>query len=90
MATLSNCSFCVDELVQVARKVVKKVAVVEPRQWEQVVAEIRRMSELKVAAPEIARELGVGYEVVKQVLLQSYKMTADTVAVFERQEKARV
>lgn len=69
------------------KKVAKKVAAVEPRTWEMVVAEIRRLGELKVAAPEIAQQLGIDYGLVKQVLLQSYKMTADTVAVFERQER---
>ena len=69
------------------KKVVKKVAAVEPRTWELVVAEIRRLQMLGVGAPEIAAQLGIDYGLVKQVLLQSYKMTADTVAVFERQER---
>ena len=72
----------------VPKKVVKKVAAVEPRKWELVVAEIRRLQMLGVGAPEIAVQLGIDYGLVKQVLLQSYKMTADTVAVFERQERS--
>ena len=73
----------------VPKKVVKKVAAaVEPRTWELVVAEIRRLQMLGVGAPEIAAQLGIDYGLVKQVLLQSYKMTADTVAVFERQERS--
>jgi len=41
---------------------------------------------LGVSVPAIAKQLGVDGGLVKQVVLQSYKMTADTVAVFKRQE----
>jgi hypothetical protein len=74
----------VEELL--VSKSVKKVAVVEPRKWELVLAEIRRLQLLGVSVPVIAKQLGVDVGLVKQVVLQSYKMTADTVAVFERQE----
>jgi len=74
----------VEELL--VSKGVKKVAVVEPRKWELVLAEIRRLQLLGVSVPVIAKQLGVDVGLVKQVVLQSYKMTVDTVAVFKRQE----
>jgi len=63
-----------------------KAAGGEIRQWELVLTEIRRLQRLGVSVPDIAMQLRISAGLVNQVLLQSYKMTADTVAVFERQE----
>jgi len=40
--------------------------------------------------PEIAERLELSYVLVNQVMLQSYKMSVDTIGVFERQEQARI
>lgn len=63
-----------------------KAAGGEIRQWELVLTEIRRLQRVGVSVPDIAMQLRISAGLVNQVLLQSYKMTADTVAVFERQE----
>ena len=48
------------------------------------------MKEAGVSVPEIAEKLELSYVLVNQVMLQSYKMTVDTIGVFDRQEKMRV
>lgn len=40
--------------------------------------------------PMICEELDVSYDVVNQIMQQSYKMTMNTMEVFERQEKMRL
>jgi hypothetical protein len=40
--------------------------------------------------PQIAEALQLSYVLVNQVMLQSYQMTVDTLALFERQEQLRV
>lgn len=60
------------------------------RKWEDVVPQIREMKDAGASVPEIADKLQLSYVLVNQVMLQSYKMTVDTVGVFERQEQQRV
>ena len=60
------------------------------RDWNDVVPEIHRMKEAGASVPEIADALQLSYVLVNQVMLQSYKMTVDTISLFERQEKARL
>lgn len=78
-----------------ARKKVVKVQeqggeVAGVRKWEDVVPQIREMKDAGASVPEIADKLQLSYVLVNQVMLQSYKMTVDTVGVFERQEQQRV
>lgn len=61
-----------------------------PRKWEDVVPQIREMKEAGATVPEIAEKLELSYVLVNQVMLQSYKMSVDTIGVFERQEKMRL
>ena len=74
------------------KKVAKKevVAVAGVRKWEEVVPKIREMKESGATVPEIAEKLELSYVLVNQVMLQSYKMSVDTIGVFDRQEQARV
>lgn len=60
------------------------------REWQEVVGEIKRLKDEGLTVPAIADQLDVSYTLVNQVILQSYKMSVDTVAVFERQERKRV
>lgn len=60
------------------------------RKWEDVVPQIREMKDAGATVPEIAEKLELSYVLVNQVMVQSYKMTVDTVGVFERQEQQRV
>ena len=52
--------------------------------------EIKRLKDEGLTVPAIADQLDVSYTLVNQVILQSYKMSVDTVAVFERQERLRL
>ena len=61
-----------------------------PRKWEDVVPLIREMKDAGATVPEIAEKLELSYVLVNQVMLQSYKMSVDTIGVFERQEKMRL
>lgn len=61
-----------------------------PRKWEDVVPQIREMKDAGATVPEIAEKLQLSYVLVNQVMLQSYKMSVDTIGVFERQEKMRL
>jgi hypothetical protein len=74
------------------KKVAKKeeVGVAGVRKWEDVVPQIREMKEAGATVPEIAQRLELSYVLVNQVMLQSYKMSVDTIGVFERQEQARI
>jgi hypothetical protein len=60
------------------------------REWKDVVPQIRELKEAGATVPEIAEKLQLSYVLVNQVMLQSYKMTIDTIGVFERQEKMRL
>lgn len=78
--------------VKPARKKAAKPAEAqgEPRNWEDVVPQIREMKDAGATVPEIAEKLELSYVLVNQVMLQSYKMSVDTLGVFERQEKMRL
>jgi hypothetical protein len=75
---------------------VKKVApAFEPgsqvRQLEPVALEIRRLREednMNITA--IGQKLQVSYDVINQLILQSYKSVMNTPVVFEAQEKIRL
>lgn len=60
------------------------------RALSDVVPEIKRMRDEGMTVPQICAELDVTYHVVNQVITQSYKMSMDTVGVFERQERRRL
>lgn len=60
------------------------------RDWQALVPEIRRMKEEGATVPDIAAALELSYVLVNQVMLQSYKMTVDTIGLFERQERMRL
>lgn len=81
--------------VKTVRKKAPKVAVEGKgaggaRKWEDVVPKIREMKEAGATVPEIAEKLELSYVLVNQVMLQSYKMSVDTIGVFERQEQMRI
>lgn len=60
------------------------------RDWKDVAKRIRELKGEGQVVPQIAETLQLSYVLVNQVMLQSYKMTVDTVALFERQEQQRV
>jgi len=60
------------------------------RLLQDLVPEIRRMRDEGHTVPLICEELDMTYDVVNQIMQQSYKMTMNTVEVFERQEKRRL
>lgn len=62
----------------------------QPRELGAVVPEIQRLRNEGWTVPQICEELDVTYHVVNQVITQSYKMSMDTAAVFERQERMRL
>ena len=64
--------------------------VVQPRPLSEVVPEIQRLRNEGLTVPQICDQLDVTYHVVNQVITQSYKMSMDTAAVFERQERMRL
>lgn len=75
----------------------RKTAKAEPqaatagvRDWKGVVADIKRLKDEGHTVPVIADRLDLSYTLVNQVMLQSYKMSVDTIAVFERQERRRL
>lgn len=72
------------------KKAAKAAPTSAPRKWEDVVPQIREMKEAGATVPEIAEKLELSYVLVNQVMVQSYKMTIDTIGVFERQEKMRL
>ncbi len=65
-------------------------AVKQPRSLGDVVPQIQALREEGKTVPEICEQLEVSYHVVNQVMTQSYKMSMDTVGVFERQERMRL
>ena len=63
----------------------------EVRDLKDVLPEARRLHEEDgLTVPEISEKLQVSYDVLNQMFLQSYKMTINTVDLFERQEKKRL
>jgi hypothetical protein len=87
----------VNEVVQEAPKPVRKKAAKAAapdaggkREWAALVPQIRAMREEGRTVPEIAEALELPYLLVNQVMVQSYKMTVDTVAHFERHEERRL
>ena len=63
----------------------------EVRQLEPVALEIRRLREQEgLNITEIGEKLQVSYDVMNQLILQSYKMAIDTEQVFNRQEEMRL
>ena len=75
------------------RKASVPVAVLQEagvRDWKDVAKRIRELKGEGQVVPQIAETLQLSYVLVNQVMLQSYKMTVDTVALFERQEQQRV
>ena len=63
----------------------------EVRQLEPVALEIRRLREedgMNITA--IGEKLQVSYDVINQLILQSYKSVMNTPVVFEAQEKIRL
>jgi hypothetical protein len=60
------------------------------RDWKDVVPQIQRMKDEGSSVPDIAEALQLSYVLVNQVMLQSYKMTVDTIGLFDRQERARL
>lgn len=61
-----------------------------PRELSELVPVIREMRDQGKTVPEICEELEVSYHVVNQIMTQSYKMTMDTLGVFQRQEMMRL
>ena len=62
----------------------------KPRRFADVVKEIQKLRGKGKTVPDIAKELTLSYVIVNQVVLRSYKMTARTEEVFDRQEKMRL
>ena len=63
----------------------------EIRKLEDVALEVRRLfDEEKLNTAEIREKLEISYDVVNQIMLQSYKSTMNTPVVFEVQEKIRL
>lgn len=63
----------------------------EVRQLEPVALEIRRLREEDgLNITEIGEKLQVSYDVINQLMLQSYKSVMNTPVVFEAQEKIRL
>jgi ribosome-binding protein aMBF1 (putative translation factor) len=61
------------------------------RKLEDVALEIRRLrEEQNLNITEIGEKLQVSYDVINQLILQSYKSTMNTPIVFEMQEKIRL
>lgn len=61
-----------------------------PRKLSDVVPEIKRLRNEGMTVPQICEELTTTYHIVNQIITQSYKMSMDTIAVFERQEQQRL
>lgn len=62
----------------------------ETRKWSDVVLKIKEMAQQGEKVPDIAESLQLSYVLVNQVILQSYKMSVDTLNLFNRQELARL
>jgi hypothetical protein len=62
----------------------------KPRKFADVVKEIQKLRGEGKTVPEIAVQLKVSYTIANQVVLRSYKMTARSEEVFQRQEEMRL
>jgi len=63
----------------------------EVRKLEDVALEVRRLREEEnLETSEIREKLQISYDVLNQLILQSYKSTMNTPVVFEVQEKIRL
>ena len=63
----------------------------EVRELAPVAIEVRRLwQEEGFSQAEIREKLQVSFDVIHQLMLQSYKSTMDTYLVFENQEKERL
>ena len=62
----------------------------KPRKFADVVKEIQKLRGEGKTVPEIAIQLKVSYTIANQVVLRSYKMTARSEEVFQRQEEMRL
>jgi hypothetical protein len=63
----------------------------EVRKLEDVALEVRRLREEEgLDTSEIREQLQISYDVLNQLILQSYKSTMNTPVVFEVQEKIRL
>ena len=61
------------------------------RKLEDVALEVRRLREEEgLDLQQIGEKLQVSYDVLNQLILQSYKSTMNTPVVFEAQEKLRL
>lgn len=60
------------------------------RVLQDLVPKIRRLRDEGHTVPVICAELVVSYDVVNQIMQQSYKMSMNTMEVFERQERMRL
>jgi ribosome-binding protein aMBF1 (putative translation factor) len=60
------------------------------RDWKDVVGQIRALRNEGLTVPQIADKLELDYVLVNQVMVQSYKMTMQTVEHFERRERMRL
>lgn len=80
----------VEELKRVGRPRVVKPEEPKPRKWEDVAKEIQTLKKAGMTVPAIAKKLELTYGIVNQIMLRSYKMTANTKKVFERHEAKRL
>lgn len=80
------------EMKPVRKKAAAKSAPAQAglRKWEDVVPQIKALRDEGITVPEIADRLEISYVLVNQVITQSYKMTVDTIGMFERQEQVRL
>ena len=62
----------------------------KPRKWEDVAKEIQKLRKAGMSVPRIAEKFELTYGIVNQIMLRSYKMTANTKKVFERHEAKRL
>jgi len=80
----------VEEPKRVGRPRAVKAEKPKPRNWEDVAKEIQKLKKAGMTVPAIAEKLELTYGIVNQIMLRSYKMTANTKRVFERHEAKRL
>lgn len=80
----------VEEPKRVGRPRAVKPEEPKPRKWEDVAREIQKLKKAGMTVPAIAEKLDLTYGIVNQIMLRSYKMTANTKKVFERHEAKRL
>ena len=62
----------------------------DARDWKPLVKEMRTLRAQDLTVPEIAEKLNLPTLLVNQVMLQSYKMTVDTLTHFHLWEQKRM